>query len=51
MKGGEALMRRASFVLLELPFMGQYNEAAPRYFPLPGTRSLGTFPPAAGAED
>ena len=31
MKGGEALIRRADFVLLELPFMGQYNTAAPTF--------------------
>ena len=31
LRGGEALVRRASFVLLELPFMGQYNEGAPNF--------------------
>jgi FkbM family methyltransferase len=28
MKGGEALVHRAAFVLLEVPFMGQYNAGA-----------------------
>ena len=31
MRGGEALMRAAQFVMLELPFAGQYNERAPSF--------------------
>ena len=31
MRGGEAIMRRASFVLLEVPFMGQYNAGSPSF--------------------
>ena len=31
LRGGESLVKRASFVLLELPFMGQYNAQAPSF--------------------
>lgn len=31
MRGGEDVMRRASFVLLEVPFMGQYNAGSPSF--------------------
>ena len=31
LKGGEALVRCASFLLLELPFMGCYNIGAPTF--------------------
>ena len=29
--GGEALVRQAGFILLEMPFMGQYNEHTPSF--------------------
>ena len=31
LKGGEALVRRCAFVLLEMPFMGTYNHGAPSF--------------------
>ena len=31
MRGGESIVKRASFVLLELPFMGVYNHGSPSF--------------------
>lgn len=31
MRGGEALLRRAAFVVLEMPFFGMYNDGAPTF--------------------
>lgn len=31
LRGGEELARRAQFILMELPFMGEYNRGAPTF--------------------
>ena len=45
MMGGEAIVRRAGFVLLEVPFMGQYNAGARGFLEvLQYMQSLGFVP-------